>query len=178
MSSDRIEKVSLLKAPQSRVWRALTDAEEFSQWFGIRLEGPFVVGAGVRAVFPDGDEIPEDMRRAIQSEEMRLGLPHAPVKMPAKEALFCWVEKIEPERYFAFRWVPYGIDASIGDAATEPTTLVEFFLEAKGADETLLKIVESGFDKVPAHRRHRAFKMNEGGWARQSENLKNHVEGK
>lgn len=41
---------------------------------------------------------------------------------------------------------------------------------------TALTIVESGFDRVPAHRRARAFRMNEGGWAAQAENLRKHVE--
>ena len=42
---DRIEKIVDLAAPVSRVWRALTDHEEFGQWFRVRLDGPFEVGA-------------------------------------------------------------------------------------------------------------------------------------
>ena len=38
---DRIQRQIDLKAPLSRVWRALTDHREFSQWFRVRLEGPF-----------------------------------------------------------------------------------------------------------------------------------------
>ena len=41
---DRIEKDIELKAPVERVWRALTDHEEFGEWFRVKLEGPFVVG--------------------------------------------------------------------------------------------------------------------------------------
>ena len=41
---DRIEKTIELKAPVSRVWRALTDHQEFGKWFRVRLEGPFVPG--------------------------------------------------------------------------------------------------------------------------------------
>ena len=29
----------------------------------------------------------------------------------------------------------------------------------------MLQVVESGFDKIPAHRRDEAFRMNDGGWA-------------
>jgi len=88
---------------------------------------------------------------------------------------FCTVEQVEPNRYLSFRWIPYGIDAAV-DPASEPTTLVEFHLEeTDGA--TLLTIVESGFDKVPAHRRERAFLMNDAGWTEQAKNLQAHVEG-
>ena len=74
---------------------------------------------------------------------------------------------------FAFRWVPFSIDAT-ADPASEPTTLVEFTLEARGAD-TVLTIVESGFDQVPAQRRALAFRMNDNGWAGQAENLARYV---
>jgi uncharacterized protein YndB with AHSA1/START domain len=47
-TTDRIEKQVVLRAPRSRVWRALTDVEEFSTWFGIKLEGAFAPGASVR----------------------------------------------------------------------------------------------------------------------------------
>jgi hypothetical protein len=39
-----------------------------------------------------------------------------------------------------------------------------------------VRVVESGFDKIPAHRRDEAFRMNEGGWAAQIKNIRNHVE--
>jgi uncharacterized protein YndB with AHSA1/START domain len=174
-STDRIEKDVTLQAPRSRVWRALTDAREFSQWFGIALDGPFVVGKPVHGVFPT-DDVPDDMRQAIAAEEERLGLSHGPIKMPPRDAVFCVVERMDPEHTFAFRWVPYGIDGSIVDLDKEPMTLVEFRLDAPDAKTTHLHIVESGFDRVPAHRRQRAFKMNEGGWAAQSQNLAKHVE--
>jgi uncharacterized protein YndB with AHSA1/START domain len=88
--------------------------------------------------------------------------------------VFCTVERIEPQSYFSFRWIPYGIDADV-DPDAEPTTLVEFFLQAT-PDGTLLRIVESGFERIPEHRRERAFRMNEGGWATQAENIRKHAE--
>src|SRR5439155_12915150 len=97
------------------------------------------------------------------------------IRLPGKDAVFCTVQRIEPERYFSFRWIPYGIDAE-ADLESEPTTLVEFRLEPV-VNGTLLTIVESGFDRVPAHRRERAFRMNQGGWAAQAENLKKYVDG-
>jgi hypothetical protein len=81
---------------------------------------------------------------------------------------------MDAPRAFSFRWIPYGIDADC-DPATEPTTLVSFSLEAIDGG-TRLHIVESGFEQVPEHRRLRAFRMNDGGWGAQANNLKRHVE--
>jgi uncharacterized protein YndB with AHSA1/START domain len=38
--SDRIEKSIELNAPIERVWRALTDHNEFGEWFRVKLEVP------------------------------------------------------------------------------------------------------------------------------------------
>ena len=169
-STDRIEKRVTLRAPVSRVWRAIADAQEFGRWFGFRLEGAFVEGKAIRGTF-DGalDEA------AIVDHQKSLGLRPSKVRLPGENAVFCTVERIQPEQYFSFRWIPYGIDAE-ADPENEPTTLVEFRL-VEVAEGTVLTIVESGFDRVPAHRRERAFLMNEGGWVAQAENLKKYVEG-
>jgi uncharacterized protein YndB with AHSA1/START domain len=169
-STDRIEKRVMLRAPVSRVWRAITDAAEFGRWFGFTLEGDFAPGKRMKGTF-DGtlDEA------ALVQHQKDLGLTPSKVRPPDSNAVFCTVERIEPERTFSFRWIPYGIDAE-ADSDHEPTTLVEFRLEAV-PDGTQLTIVESGFDSVPAHRRARAFRMNEGGWAAQVENLRKHVGG-
>ncbi len=166
--SDRIEKVVTLNAPVSRVWRAVADSAEFGRWFGVTLGGPFVEGRALRGTFTG--ELPVD---AIASQQRALGLPPSPVRTPP--AVFCTVERVEPERALAFRWIPYGIDAAV-DPAHEPTTLVEFRLEAV-PEGTRLTITESGFDKVPEHRRRRAFLMNDAGWAEQAKNIARHVEG-
>jgi uncharacterized protein YndB with AHSA1/START domain len=169
-SNDRIEKQVTLRAPVSRVWQAIADAREFGRWFGVKLDGPFVPGKTITGTFGEGlDEA------AIVEHQKSLGLRPSKVRLPEKSSVFCTVERIEPERYFSFRWIPYGIDAE-ADPAHEPTTLVEFRLE-RVPEGTLLTIVESGFDRVPAHRRERAFRMNQGGWAGQAKNIKKHVEG-
>jgi uncharacterized protein YndB with AHSA1/START domain len=169
-STDRIEKRVTLRAPVSRVWRAIADAREFGRWFGFTLEGDFAPGRRMTGTF-DGtlDEA------ALLQHQKSLGLAPSKVRQPDSNAVFCTVERIEPERYFSFRWIPYGIDAE-ADPDHEPTTLVEFRLEAV-PEGTRLTISESGFDRVPAHRRERAFRMNEGGWAAQVENLRKHVGG-
>ena len=38
-STDRIERSIHIKAPRSRVWRALSNAEEYGNWFGCNLKG-------------------------------------------------------------------------------------------------------------------------------------------
>ena len=48
VSTDRIEKRVVLRAPRMRVWRALTNAEEFGTWFRVKLEGAFTEGRPVR----------------------------------------------------------------------------------------------------------------------------------
>ena len=146
-NADRIEKKVLLKAPRSRVWRAIADAQEFGKWFRVNLDGPFVEGAMVRGkiAYP--------------------GYEHLTMEVQ--------VEKIEPEHYFAYRWHPYAVDPGI-DYSTEPTTLVEFRLEETGSN-TLLTIVESGFDQIPIARRETAFRMNDQGWAEQTRNIEQHV---
>ena len=145
--SNRIEKVIDLKAPVARVWRALTDHQEFGAWFRVRLEGPFVPGQVSRG--------------------------H--ITYPGYEHLR-WeatVQTMEPERRFSFTWHPYAVDPK-ADYTGEPPTLVEFALEAIPAG-TRLRIVESGFDKLPPHRRDEAFRMNERGWGIQAENIARHV---
>lgn len=145
--TDRVEKKVMLRAPRARVWRAIANAEEFGQWFRVRLESAFSPGATVRG-----------------------RITHAGYEHLSFELV---VERMEPERYFAYRWHPYAIDPAV-DYSSEPTTLVEFRLdEAEGG--TLLTIVESGFDQIPAGRRAEAFRMNEGGWTEQIKNIEAHV---
>jgi uncharacterized protein YndB with AHSA1/START domain len=145
--SDRIQKKVVLSAAPARVWRALSESAEFGEWFRIKLEGPFQEGSTIRGKLTHP------------------GYEHVTVEMQ--------VEKLEAERYFAYRWHPYAIDSKV-DYSNEPTTLVEFQLEpAKGG--TLLTITESGFDRIPAGRRAEAFRMNDGGWTAQAENIEKHV---
>ena len=84
------------------------------------------------------------------------------------------VQKIEPERLFSFTWHPYAIDPN-QDYCGEPPTLVEFTLQSIPTG-TLLRIVESGFDKLPRKRGLEAFRMNDGGWSQQIQNIAGHVE--
>jgi uncharacterized protein YndB with AHSA1/START domain len=146
--SNVIEKHVMLDAPVSRVWRALTDHKEFGRWFKVKIEGPFVPGQVSRGhiTYP--------------------GYEH--LKWEAT------VETMEPERLFSFTWHPYAIDPDT-DYSSEPTTLVEFRLEAKDGG-TLLTVTETGFDAIPKERRFEAYRSNDGGWTEQMDNIRRHVE--
>ena len=83
------------------------------------------------------------------------------------------IERIEPQRYFSYRWHPYAIDPK-RDYSQEPTTLVEFSLEEIDGG-TALTIVESGFDRIPLERRAEAFRMDTEGWTAQVRNIERYV---
>jgi uncharacterized protein YndB with AHSA1/START domain len=146
-STDRIEKEIVLRAPRSRVWRALADPEEFGAWFGVKLEGTFAPGA-----------------RAYG----HIAMPgHGNVRVEIA------IERMDPESRMSYRWHPYAVEAHI-DYSSEPTTLVEFQLE-EVAQGTRLTVVESGFDGIPAARRAEALRMNDAGWAEELENIARYV---
>jgi uncharacterized protein YndB with AHSA1/START domain len=147
---NRIEKRMVLKAPVSRVWRALTDYREFGEWFRVKLEGPFLPGQVSRGyiTYP--------------------GYEHVKWEVV--------VQRMEPEQLFSFTWHPYSVDPKI-DYSKEPSTLVEFRLE-KTPDGTLLQLTESGFENIPGDRRREAYRMNEGGWSEQMKNIAKHVTSK
>ena len=149
--SNAIEKRIELKAPISRVWRALTDHREFGEWFRVKIDGPFVAGQVSRGhmTYP--------------------GYEH--VKWEAV------VQKMEHERLFSFTWPhPKSFEKTDQpqDYSQEPSTLVEFRLE-KTASGTLLTVTESGFDQLPDDRRLEAFRRNEGGWTQQIKNVESYV---
>ena len=148
ITADRIEKTTVLRAPQSRVWRALTDASQFGAWFGIELTEPFVVGRTVIG------------QLTMRGERFTIEFA---------------IERIDPETHFAYRWHPYAIDPKV-DYSAEPMTLVEFRLKPV-PEGTELTVIESGFDGIPAHRRDEAYRMNDGGWKSQVERLRAYVTG-
>ena len=148
MTTDRIERQVLLRAPRARVWRALTDPEQFGQWFGVLVaDAQFAPGARGRGA-----------------------VTHPGYRHLTWEVT---IERMEPERVFSWRWHPHATDPG-QDYSAEPTTLVVFELEdAPGG--TLLKVVESGFDGIPPARRAEAYRGNEGGWTQQIESIARYV---
>lgn len=145
--TDRIEKQIQIAAPIARVWRALTDHNEFGSWFRVKLESPFVAGQSLRGrvTYPGYEHVVFDIR----------------------------VIAIEPRRYFSYAWHPYAVDPQYNYDA-DRRTLVEFFL-SPASGGTLLKVTESGFDAIPPGRRSEAFRMNSAGWHEQVGNIARHV---
>jgi uncharacterized protein YndB with AHSA1/START domain len=147
--TDRIEKSVLLRAPRTRVWRALTDAREFGEWFGVDMAGAFSPGAHVKG----------------KISAMHKGYEGLPFEIT--------IERMEPERLFSYRWHPNAHDPQV-DYSSEPTTLVVFQLEETERG-TLLTVVESGFDRIPLARRAEAYRNNDQGWAQQMKSIERHV---
>jgi uncharacterized protein YndB with AHSA1/START domain len=150
--SDRIEKRIELKAPIARVWRALTDHNEFGEWFRVKLEGPFVVG------------------QITRGRILHPGFEHI-----VWEAM---IEKMEPGRLFSFAWPQirhHDKERYSPDYTDAPRTLVEFRLEPT-ATGTLLTVTESGFENLPAEWRADALRGNDGGWTQQMKNIEAYVD--
>jgi uncharacterized protein YndB with AHSA1/START domain len=151
MTTDRIEKKVLLRAPRERVWRAISDAGEFGSWFGVAFDGAFVAGKRLT-----GKIVPT----RVDAEVAKLQEPH-------QGKAFAWlVDRIEPMRRISFRWHPFAVDPNV-DYSKEPMTLIVFELEEVPGG-ILLTITESGFDQIPLERRAAAFTANEGGWTMQT----------
>ncbi|MDH4065358.1 MAG: SRPBCC domain-containing protein, partial [Acidobacteriota bacterium] len=87
LSTDRIEKRVVLRAPRARVWRAIADSQEFGTWFRMQFDGPFVEGRSVRGrvLYPGYEHITGEFM----------------------------IERVEPEHTFAYRWHPYAVDMSM-----------------------------------------------------------------
>ena len=147
MSTDRIEKKILLKAPLDRVWRAISDSKEFGTWFGMKVDGPFTPGAIMRGVI-----VPTQVNAEVAAAQ----------KQYEGKQMEITIERMEPERLISFRWHPHAIEPGV-DYSSEPTTLIVFALEQM-PDGVLLTVTESGFDQIPLARRSQAFQANDQGW--------------
>jgi len=151
MNTDRIEKCVVLRASLDRVWRAISEAEEFGRWFGVRFDGPFVVGSSVTAAIAP---------TTVDAEVAKRQEAHAGVESTWQ------IVAVEPRRRFAYRWHPFAVDPGV-DYDREPTTLVEFVL-SETPDGVRLTITETGFDAIPEARRSASFEANSEGWAIQT----------
>lgn len=144
---DRIQKVVELSAPVSRVWAALTDHVQFGEWFRVRLDGPFRVGAVTTGhiTYPGHEDIE-------------------------------WVsvtEEITPERRFVFSWPPSAVDPDTPYSA-DAKVFVEFVLEETERG-TRLTITETGFAQFPARKRLDILRSNAEGWNIQAKNIADYV---
>jgi len=149
VSTDRIERQIHLRAPRTKVWKALTDLGQFQEWFGATLAGSFAPGKNARG--------------HVNAK----GWEHVQIDID--------VVKLDPEQYFAYRWRPFAVEAE-RDYSKEPKTLVEFTLDEVDGG-TRVTVVESGFDNLVAARRDEAFRMQEEGWGGQLKNIAKYVAG-
>jgi uncharacterized protein YndB with AHSA1/START domain len=144
-----IQRNLVLRASRSRVWQALTTPSEFGRWFGCTIEGTFEAGARVKMTSTVADCAGEE---------------------------FClFIERIEPERHFSWRWHP-GMKRKEVDYSNEPTTLVEFTLEEVEGG-TRLTVTESGFTPISLARRSVVHEENTKGWEYQMASLSRYVHG-
>ena len=148
-STDRVERSMHIKAPRSKVWGALTQAEEFGKWFGTNLEGQ---------TFSPGKQV----------------LGKITSRGHENMSFDAIVERMEPESLMSYRWHPYAVSQD-RDYSTEERTLVTFTLKDVDGG-TLVTVVEVGFDKIPQDRRFTALRMHTMGWGAQLNNVAKHVE--
>ena len=146
-STDRIEEMVFLRAPRARVWRALTDAGEFGEWFGVKLAGAFAPGALVKGTITE-----------TGYEGMRFEMA---------------VEHVESPRLFSWRWHPYAVDPGVDYSAEPPTLVVCELEEVPGG--TMFTLTESGFGAIPASRGAEAYRMHEEGWSAQMKNIERYL---
>ena len=133
----RIDRTIKIDAPVERVWRALTNAEDLSSWFQVRIEGTIAPGSDVwmTSVHPD----------------------HAGQRFPVK------IAEMAPPHRLVWQWHPGAVDPNV-DYSREPRTTVTFAL-APTDGGTLLTVSETGFNEISLARRAKAYQDNSQGWA-------------
>ena len=146
--TDRIEKSIAIAAPVERVWRALTDHEEFGAWFRVKLEGPFVLG--------------EVSRGRITYA----GYEH--LKWEAR------VVAMEAPRLFAFTWHPYAVDPDqdYSGRAADPGRVPARAGRRRHPPHRRRERLRRLAGGAPG----RGAEVNTGGWEEQVSNVKAHVE--
>ena len=145
--TDQIRKSIVVRASRAQVWHALSDPEEFGEWFGVNLNGSFKRGAQLRG------------------KVTHKGYENYPFEIT--------ISRIDPEHLLSWRWHPNAVDPEM-DYSEEPTTLVSFELEEIPGG-TRLTLVESGFDELPESRRLEAYTNNEKGWTMQMDAIQNYI---
>lgn len=140
-NTDRVEEQIVLRAPRARVWRALTNADELGAWFGMNIAG--------QTIAPGADVVGHFVIPGY--EWMKFNVT---------------IDEVVPETRFSWRWHPSAIDPKV-DYSSEPRTLVTFTLEDAPNGSTLLRVVESGFDRLSDERRAVSLLGNGKGWNEQ-----------
>jgi uncharacterized protein YndB with AHSA1/START domain len=133
----RIDRAITIAAPPERVWRALTDVEEFSAWFQVKIDGRIAPGSEVWMT---------STHPGYAGQRFRVR----------------FVELSAPRR-LVWQWHPGEIDPSV-DYSREPRTTVTFLLEPAGGG-TRLSVSETGFEEISIARRAKVYGDNNQGWA-------------
>jgi len=133
----RIDRTIEVKAPPDRVWRALTNADELSAWFQVKIEG---------AIAPDTDVWMTSLHPSHAGQRFRVRF-----------------REMTAPRRFVWEWHPGAVDPNV-DYSREPRTTVTFTLEPSEGG-TRLSVSETGFDAIGLERRARVYKDNSQGWA-------------
>ena len=145
---DAIIREIVIKAPQERVYHAITNLNEIIKWFPDTVEGGTLeVGQEPTFSFEGGSH-----KRKIH------------------------IEAANPNDYFAYRWIPGPSGEGVSDVLSIPNTLVEFLIEkVDGGSKVTVK--ESGFSSLPLGEAESSFKDNSGGWQYMVERLEKLLEG-
>ena len=147
VDNDQISKTIDIKAPVSRVWQAITDYQQFGEWFRVKLNEPFAPGSRSTGVttYPGYEGHP----------------------------WLATIEFVEPEILFSMHWHHEHVLADL-PYEQQPTTRVEFRFEAIPGG-TRLTIIESGFSKLPEAYRVSQIRSNTEGWNIQAVNIADFV---
>ena len=132
----RIDRSITIAAPPDRVWRALIDARELSEWFQVQIDGE---------IAPD--------------TEVWMTSVHEPYVGQRFRVRFL---EMDPPRRFVWEWHPGEVDPAV-DYSREPRTTVTFTLEPSGGG-TRLTVSETGFDAISLARRAKVYQDNSQGW--------------
>ncbi len=146
--TDRIERTVDLKAPISRVWKALTDHKEFGTWFRVKLDAPLAPG------------------RVSCGHKTSPGLEH--LKWEAM------VQTIEPERRFSFTWHPFSTEP--GTDYSEQTSRSGGVHPGGDPDRHAPARGRVRLRQAAAVQPHSAFRRHDDGWSTQMQNITRHVE--
>ncbi|MCA1586309.1 MAG: SRPBCC family protein [Acidobacteria bacterium] len=144
----RIDKTIEIAAPPERVWRALTNAVELSQWFRVTIEGEIAPGQEVWMTSVHAEHTGQRFR--VRFAEMT------------------------PPSRLVWQWHPGAVDSGV-DYSAEPRTTVTFTLEPSDRG-TRLSVAETGFDQIPLARRAKVYEDNTQGWTEVLVWLQRHVE--
>ncbi|HWS51332.1 MAG TPA: SRPBCC domain-containing protein [Microbacterium sp.] len=113
-----VRRTIRIAAPIDKVWRAVTEPEYISRWFGRTVLDGTGVGATGTMTFPEDGPIP-----------LR-------------------VEALEEMRLIAYRWGNDDAASERPEVVDEATSTVFTFTLDELADGTRLTVVETGFDRT------------------------------